>query len=67
MNTFRSLAGGFYRPEDATAAANGYNRQVKDTDQYIQSAGVLADVNTQRANLASSLNDQLQHLQRSEP
>lgn len=60
MNTFRSLAGGFYRPEDATAAANGYNRQVKDTDQYIQSAGVLADVNTQRANLASSLNDQLQ-------
>lgn len=60
INTFRSLAGGLYRPEDATAAANGYNRQVKDTDQYIQSAGVLADVNTQRANLASSLNDQLQ-------
>lgn len=60
MNTFRSLAGNFYRPEDATTAANGYNRQVKDTDQYIQSAGVLADVNTQRANLASSLNDQLQ-------
>lgn len=60
MNTFRSLAGGLYRPEDATTAANGYNRQVKDTDQYIQSAGVLADVNTQRANLASSLNDQLQ-------
>ncbi len=60
MNTFRSLAGGLYKSSDATTVNNGYNRQVKDTDQYLQSTSVLADVNTQRATLADSLNTQLE-------
>jgi len=63
INTFRSLAGNLASGSGSSAVnsmSNGYNRNVVGTNQYIQSAGVLSDVQTQRANLATSLNDQLE-------
>ena len=59
LSQIQQLTSQLYGPSDATNVANGYNRQILETDQYMQTAGALVDVNKARQDLASSLNDQI--------
>jgi hypothetical protein len=59
MSNFPQLASQFYGPTDATNVTTGYNRQVAETNGYLQSAGAMNTVEQQRETLATSLNDQL--------